>query len=208
VVLDSVTGVKTDDDTRAAVQATAELLEGLGHHVVEMRPPMSEQFAEDFVLYWGMLGFLASTLAGRFLPDVDVSRFDALTLGLAADYRRRRRGTVAAVRRLRASRAEYARAMHGYDVVLSPVLAHTTPALGHLAPTQSYDVLMQRLVEYVAFTPLNNAAGTPAISLPLGATADGLPIGVHLMTRYGGERTLLELAYELEAARPFRRLGT
>jgi amidase len=206
LVLDSVTGVKTDDETRAVVQGTADLLASLGHDVVELPPPMTEQLADDFVLYWSLLGFLSSKLVGRVVPDLDPSRFDGLTLGLAAAYRHKRRDTVGAIRRLRASQHEYARSLRGYDAVLSPVLAHTTPPLGHLAPTQSFEVVMQRLVEYVGFTPLNNATGTPAISLPLGATFYGLPVGVHLMAAHGAERVLLELAYELEAARPFRRL--
>ena len=207
LVLDSVMGVKTDDATRSAVQGTADLLTGLGHEVVEMAPPMSQQFADDFLLYWGMLGWLAATQLRRVVPDLDATRFDGLTLGLSADYLSKRRQTVGAIRRLRASVQDYARLMAGYDAVLSPVLAHTTPLLGHLAPSQSFDVLLGRLLEYVTFTPLNNATGTPAISLPLGATLDGLPIGVHLMAAHGAERTLLELAYELEAAHPFRRLG-
>jgi amidase len=50
---------------------------------------------------------------------------------------------------------------------------------------------------------LQNASGAPGISLPGGQTAEGLPIGIHLGARFGQERTLLELAYELEAERPF-----
>jgi amidase len=207
LVLDSVTGVPTDDETRAAVTATAALLDGLGHHVVEMTPPMDQQFADDFVLYWGLLGFLTARIPERVLPELDRSRFDALTLGLADYYRAHRRETVGALRRLRASRHVYAAALRGYDAVLTPVLGHTTPPIGHLSPTVPFEQLLQRLVEYAAFTPLNNATGSPAISLPLGATSSGLPIGVHLMGPHGGERTLLELAYELEAAQPFRRLS-
>jgi amidase len=56
-------------------------------------------------------------------------------------------------------------------------------------------VLFERLRRYVGFTPLNNAAGGPAISLPLGASPQGLPIGVHISVDLGDERTLLELAY-------------
>jgi len=129
-------------------------------------------------------------------------------VGLADYYRAHARDTVGALTRLRRSRDAYARALVGYDAVLSPVLAHTTPRIGHLSPRQPFEQLFPRLLEYVAFTPLNNASGSPAISLPLGATVDGLPIGIQLMAGHGDERTLLELAYELEAAAPFRRLGT
>lgn len=69
-----------------------------------------------------------------------------------------------------------------------------------------FDELLDRLRRYVAFTPLNNVAGSPAISLPLGATATGLPIGVQFSAAVGDERTLLELAFELEAERPWRRI--
>ena len=86
------------------------------------------------------------------------------------------------------------------------MLAHTTPPIGHLAPTLDFEELFSRLQTYVGFTPFNNAAGSPAISLPLGATSTGLPIGVHFSADLGDERTLLELAYELEEARPFRRI--
>ena len=207
LVLDSVMGIPTDDETRAAVLATAELLSGLGHEVVEMPTPMDRQFADDFLLYWGLLGFLTTKIPARALPELDRSRLDAFTLGLARYYRTRRRETVGALRRLRASRFVYADALRAYDAVLTPVLGHTTPPIGHLSPTVPFEELLQRLIAYTGFTPLNNATGSPAISLPLGATTTGLPIGVHLMGKHGDERTLLELAYELEAAKPFRRLG-
>jgi amidase len=55
----------------------------------------------------------------------------------------------------------------------------------------------------VAFTPLQNATGDPAISLPLGESASGLPVGMMLSAVRGQESRLLELAYELEEARPW-----
>ena len=69
-----------------------------------------------------------------------------------------------------------------------------------------FDELLDRLIRYVAFTPANNTSGTPAISLPLGQTRDGLPIGMQFAAYLGQEQTLLELAYELEALRPFARI--
>jgi Asp-tRNA(Asn)/Glu-tRNA(Gln) amidotransferase A subunit family amidase len=78
--------------------------------------------------------------------------------------------------------------------------------LGHLSREVDFETLLPRLRNFVAFSPLNNATGSPAMSLPLGSTSDGLPIGVHFAGRHGGERTLLELAYELEHSRPFPRI--
>jgi amidase len=53
---------------------------------------------------------------------------------------------------------------------------------------------------------LQNATGDPAISLPLAQTADGMPVGMMFSATLGREARLLELAYELEVARPWRRI--
>ena len=73
-----------------------------------------------------------------------------------------------------------------HDVVLSPVLAHTTPPLGYLSPNVDFEVLIDRLIKYVSFTPANNASGSPALSLPLGESREGLPIGVQFSALQGG----------------------
>lgn len=53
------------------------------------------------------------------------------------------------------------------------------------------------------FTPVFNAAGTPAMSIPLNWSANGLPVGSQFAARVGAEATLFGLAYQLEAARPW-----
>jgi len=205
--LDSVTGASTDGQTRATVTAAAELLTGMGHHVQEVAAPVSGQFVEDFSDYWGLLAFLLIKTGPRaFGPDFDPARLENLTTGLADRYRSQRTMTVGVIRRLRQSTTAYLRAFTSFDVLLSPVLAHTTPELGHLSPLQPFDQHFRRLLDYVAFTPLNNATGSPAISLPMGRTDTGLPIGVHFCARPGDERTLLELAYEIEEAAPWPRI--
>ena len=51
-----------------------------------------------------------------------------------------------------------------------------------------------------------NVAGAPGIAVPAGTSAEGTPIGIHLGGPFGSEASLLQLAYELEAAAPFPRL--
>lgn len=207
VVYDSITGTPTDAATRAAVQDAAELLAAMGHHVQEIPMPVDPGFARDFSIYWGMLSFLVSTFGKKIMsPDFNTRELDNLTRGLASLYKKNALKTPLVLYRLKKSAQDYARIFQQQDIVLSPVLAHTTPELGWLSPAQDFDLLFDRLLKYVSFTPLNNAAGGPAISLPLGSTENGLPVAVHFSASHGDERTLLELAYELEEARPWRRI--
>lgn len=208
LVLDSINGAPTDAATRDTVLQTAKLLESLGHRVSEMPLSIKPSFADDFSIYWGMLSFLVSTFGKQLMsPDFDKRMLDNLSLGLARHYRKNALKTPAVLYRLKKSQDDYARMFRDYDVVLSPVLSHTTPKLGWLSPEQDFDSLFARLLQYVSFTPLNNATGSPAISLPLGATAEGLPIAVHFSGAHGDEKTLLELAFELEQAKGgFRRI--
>jgi len=206
VLYDSVTAA-SDRETRAATTATADLLAGLGHRVEEIPLPITQQFADDFALYWGFLAWYLTRTGKRGLgPDFDPSRTDNLTQGLAAAFRAGYRRFPATLYRLRRTERAYRALFTTYDVVLSPVLAHTTPKLGYLSPTADFDRLFARLYAYVGFTPLNNVSGGPAISLPLGTTRSGLPLASHFSADIGDERTLLELAYELEQAHPFARI--
>ncbi|MGH8492143.1 MAG: amidase [Moraxellaceae bacterium] len=207
VVFDSITGQATDAATRATVQETAKLLSDMGHHVEAVPLPIGPGFAQDFSIYWGMLSFLVSSFGKKIMsPDFNVAEVDNLTRGLAGLYRKNALKTPLVLYRLRKSAQVYAHFFRDWDLVLSPVLAHTTPELGWLSPAQDFDTLFDRLLKYVSFTPLNNAAGSPAISLPMGTTAQGLPVAVHFSARHGDERTLLEIAYALEEARPWRRI--
>ncbi len=207
VIVDSVTGVPTDDETRKSVQATADLLDSLGHHVEEASLPVDATFMNDFRLYWGFLSFAVLTGGKRmFGPSFERTGTDNLSRGLDALYRKHLAQTPRMLYRLRRSANAYSRMFRNYDVVLSPVLSHTTPKIGYLSPAQDFDTLLERLVNYAAFTPLNNATGGPAISLPLHQTSAGLPLASHFSANHGDERTLLELAYELEAAKPWARI--
>jgi amidase len=207
LVLKSVHEAVVDDETRAAVERTASVLEKAGHVVEPIEVPVSAQFADDFVEYWGLLATLVAA-TGRFVFDrhFDSAKLDGLSTGLRDHNLHTLHRLPAALRRLRAVGPQYAKMFARHEVVLSPVLAHVPPLLGHLSPTVPYDELIDRLRRYVAFTPLNNIAGTPAISVPAGLADSGVPIGVQLSGAYGDERTLLETAFLLEAEQPFPRI--
>lgn len=206
LIMDSVVTASCAQ-TRATVTDTAALLEKMGHEVEPIALPIDEGFARDFTVYWGMLSFLVSSFGKQVLDrKFDASKLDGLTIGLRKLYQRSMYMTPSVLYRLSRVQGAYARMFRHHEVVLSPVLAHTTPPLGHLSPNVPFDELLDRLQRYVAFTPLNNISGSPAISLPMGASSGGLPIGVQLSGAHGDERTLLELAFALEAERPWRRI--
>ncbi len=191
-------------EVRELTLKSAALLEELGHKVTEIDNPVPARFKDDFLLYWQFLAF-AIVRGGRRMiaPSFDRTKLDNLTLGLERNVARNLYRLPVAIARLSASRRITARLSATYDAVLMPTLADGTPRIGHLDPMASYEQVMERLLDWVAFTPLQNATGDPAISLPLAESAAGMPVGMMLSTVRGQEARLLELAYELEAARPW-----
>lgn len=207
LVENSIGGRRTDDETAQAVLHTAGMLEELGHEVEVAEAPVKDTFEDDFLAYWSMLALAVST-AGKvtFNRTYDRSRNDNLTKGLARHAARNLWRLPLAIARLNRTHHTSRRFFADYDAVLTPTLSLVTPELGWLDPSQSYETVIERLLEWVAFTPLQNASGDPAISLPMGTSSTGLPIGVQLAAQRGEDRRLLQVAYELEQARPFARI--
>jgi amidase len=191
-------------EVRELTLKTAALLDELGHKVTTIDNPVPKQFMDDFLLYWSFLAF-ALVRGGRrtFGQSFDRTRLDNLTLGLERYAGRNLYRLPLAIARLSRVRRITSRLTDTYDVVLTPTLADEPPRIGHLDPTADYQQIIDRLIEWVAFTPLQNATGEPAISLPLAESAAGLPIGMMFAAPVGQETPLLELAYELEEARPW-----
>ncbi len=207
LLMHSITHAETDLVTQATVRETARLLESMGHHVEEIPFPVSHSFTDDFTLYWGMLAYLLSTLGNQiFGKSFDPALLDNLTHGLASHYRKRLHHTPFALRRLKQAARESMSVFQDYDAILTPVTAYSAPELGYLSPAQPFEQHFDRLLQFASFTPLQNVAGSPAISLPMGATDQGVPVGVQLTGAIGSERMLLELAYALEDAKPWRRI--
>ena len=207
LVPQSITG-QIDRETTQSLFETANLLENLGHHVEEMHLPISISFVNDFSEYWGMLSFLLSSFGKKiFGPDFNPKELDNLTIGLARLYKKNFYKTPLFIYRLKKMQQQYRELFKHYDVLLSPVLAHTTPKIGYLSPQLPFDQLFERIQNYVTFTPIQNVVGAPGMSIPMGQTAiDALPISMQLSADVGDEKTLIELAYEIEEAQPWRRI--
>lgn len=205
--LDMITDDEVDAQTRAAVEHTAKLLEGMGHSVEPMPVPLKYSFVEDFGLYWSLLAFLFEKTGRRTVDaSFDAALLDGLTRGLSSRFKRKFYKAPQFIWRLRKTHKEYAQVFENLDVVLSPVLSHTTPLLGHISPRVEFEELFSRLMSYVGFTPWANASGGPAISLPVAVGSENLPLAIQLFANHGAERTLLELAYAIEAEQPFPRI--
>lgn len=207
VFTDSITGYSTDHETRNACLATADTLAKTGHQVEEMRFPVSAQFSDDFSMYWGMLAYMVKKTGKLSLSrEFDKNKLDALSIGLAEYYRKNIHKTPFMLSRLKQHGHQFQASFKKYDLYLSPVISQSPRPLGELSPNQPFDMLFDRLMRYASFTPMANVAGTPAISIPAGQTSDDVPIGIQLSGPYGDEKTLLEVAYELEALRPWELL--
>ena len=209
VFFDNIAEGKTgrqDEDTTRTLTATAKLLELQGHHV-EQRPfPIDiDELRDDFLNYYGMMAFALKNFGGLFLESKpDAKQLEPFTLGLSAQFRRHIFQLPRNLRRLREAGA-FAESFFGdYDIIMTPVLAHTVPEIGYFSPELSYAEVSKRAVSFASFTGMQNVTGSPAISLPMGMSDGGLPIGMQFSSAYGQDRLLLELAYELEAAQPWR----
>ena len=95
--------------------------------------------------------------------------------------------------------------MERFDVILAPTLAAPPLALGRISLTPDCDFQQwgQRVSVFSPFAQMANLTGQPSMSVPLGQSQAGLPIGVMFTGRYGDEALLYRLAGQLERAAPW-----
>jgi amidase len=139
---------------------------------------------------------------GRTLAERDVERMtwdrvlDARTM-TAAQYA----GSIGVVHRVGRIVARF---FQSYDVILSPTMCAPPQPLGVLdMSTEHPDRYLSAVFASIGFTSLFNSSGHPAMTVPLATSSTGLPLGVQFAGRFGDEATLLRLAGQLEAARPW-----
>lgn len=193
-----VAGAEIHPDCVAAYQGATALLEELGHEVVDLPPGLlGPELIPAFETLWSVLAALTPVEPAR------QDRLRPLTRWL------RERGErvtgpdlYRAQGRLQAALRAALPVLEGFDAVLHPTLAQPPAPVGHFsAHDPADDFELQK--RFTPFTSIYNISGQPAVSVPLHWTAQGLPIGVMLAGRLGGEGTLISLSAQLEAARPW-----
>jgi Asp-tRNA(Asn)/Glu-tRNA(Gln) amidotransferase A subunit family amidase len=184
---------------------TVRLCADLGHRVEESVPDIEGAAVVPTFLTLAsanMAVTLTSHPAGRQATPEDVERVTWATAKLgervtAPDYVR---ATQTAHRLGRQMAAFHSR----YDVLLTPGLGTLPPKLGWIdMMMDDVHAYWQRVFTFSPFTVWFNITGQPAMALPLGRTADGLPLAVQLVARHGDEATLFRLAAQLERSRPW-----
>lgn len=194
----------------AATQDAAKLLASLGHTVEESYPTALDASHERARHFWTILTTsIAAHLdaveqqTGKTIGPQDVE----LYTWTSREIGRTRSGTryVQALTWLQAhSRYIAAWWNDGFDLLLTPTIAELPPLLGQFTATTENPLAPGRRSEALAsFTPAFNITGQPGISLPLYWSAEGLPVGVHLVAAYGREDLLIRVASQLEQARPW-----
>jgi amidase len=222
-------GTDVHPEAVAAVKDAARLLGSLGHEVEEAAPEIDgAALAKSFLhVYFGQVPAMVAQAraAGARPADFELLTRVLATLGGAI--------SAGALTTQLLKWNEFARALarfhQRYDLLLTPTVAHPAIAhgagdpsaaeqmvldlldrvglLGLLARMGALDKTIDKIardsLQYVPFTQLANLTGTPAMSVPLHWTPDGLPLGVQFVARFGEEDRLLQLARQLEQARPW-----
>lgn len=204
-VLESAWGGGTlAEEVAGVTSTTGALLEWIGHDVSGTPPTLSlDEIVEASMLT--VFGTGLSVLDAA--PSIDRSLLQAVPRAVL-----RESAAASAADIARASAAEnrvtrdVAAFFDDHDLLLTPTLAALPPAHGTLdydCSTQDARSWLHQIYELGPFTAAFNISGNPAISLPLGLSRDGVPIGVQLVAARGREDLLIGVASQLEDAAPW-----
>jgi amidase len=200
-------------DCVTAVERAAALLEAAGHHLEISAPAamFDRDYADRFVAVLAACTAydvrLLERILGRSVTEDDLEddnlRYAAVGRKLSAtDYLQCLDEQHAWCRRM-LSWWHPADGSHGFDLLLSPVLAAPPPPIGWLSGPEG----SHRVGSLLLFTAQFNVTGQPAISLPLHMSAEGLPVGVQLVAGHGREDVLIRVSTQLEANAPWTALA-
>jgi amidase len=222
-------GQRVHNDCLEGLRFTARLLESLGHEVEEAAPRAAgDELAQAYVtVLAGEVRAEIDAMAGLLGRAPKPDDFEPATWCLGLLGRSfSAAASAGASRKLQLAARRMAPYFERHDLLLTPTLAAPPPRIGELLPTAAETRAMRainalgagwlmrwtgtvkqmadRTFDFMPYTPLFNATGQPAMSVPLVWNGAGLPIGMHLVGRLGDDARLFRLAGQLEQARPWR----
>jgi amidase len=201
----------TDPEVAERVRTVARLLDGLGHLVEEL----DDRSICDWTALWsaytiGWTGSRAQFAATATERQLDPGRLEQY-LGpmVYRHYLAAERYDKFAIWKMMADNntvtREFGRLMERFDLLLVPTMAIRVPKAGgpySLLRDEELDPWLDRLCDACRYTMPANETGLPGISLPAGLDRDGLPIGIQFYGNFCREDLLLQIAAQIERARP------
>jgi amidase len=185
--------VTLDPACRDAVDAAAGQLAQAGHEVVEVGPPIAPEATELFETVWRVMADAAPVPPEREHELLPVTRW-------LREHGRRVQvpELLNALAGLQAGVRAAAGRLAGVDLLLSPTLATPQAAVGWFTEPGDPAEDFARQKRFSPYCAVYNLTGAPAVSLPVGRTAAGAPVGVMLAAAPGADDLLLQVAAQLE----------
>lgn len=189
---DDVEDIVIEPSIRAGLDAAVDALVGLGHGMEEIAIDPGG-YPELFNTIWKAS---ASGIPAR--TPAELALLEPITRWLVEQGRALTgEAVLGAQAGLLAFERSVIRRFSRFDAVVTPTLALSSRPIGWYSEDDPVLNFSQQ-VRYAPFTSFVNVAGLPAITLPVAVDPDGMPVGVQLIGRPGGEATLLAIGAQLE----------
>lgn len=184
--------IELSAEASAALAFVLRELEAIGHGIEETALESDSSYAPNFRTIW-QAGAAAIPAEGD-----DLLKLEPLTRWLVEQGRAiSARELMVSLGALTAFERSIIRQFSRFDAVLTPALALTPRPIGWY-DSEDAERNFAEQVQYTPFTSIANVTGLPAITLPVYQTPDGIPMGVQLIGRPGGEAALLSIGAQLE----------
>ncbi len=198
-----------DSEVVGCVEKVVSECEGAGHKLVEASPAFDyEEFLDATCKAWAFGLYVLMDMVGAALGrGISEETVEPVMLSF---YKYSKSLTAADMFMtefvLNKVRRNFGKFFETYDMLLTPTLTKLPETLGKYSKMRTdidYVGFMRLCDETKGFCSAANVTGQPAISLPLGQSQSGLPIGVQFIARFGKDSTLIRLASSLEKEIPW-----
>ncbi|MBM7632862.1 amidase [Geomicrobium sediminis] len=200
---------KADPHIVSELTRTAEFLESLGHHVEWQTPKVDFYKAYQAQTDCYIMNFsqvIAGLMEQKGLKEPPSDLIEPMCIrvweeGIDATYSKR----AAMQAQFNDVSRQVGMFLEEWDIILTPTMAKPTPAIStkeYMTTSEEPNVYdwFQNLWSIFSFTPIANVTGIPGISLPMATLENGLPLGMHFLTRQANDGLLLQLGAQIERA--------